>query len=133
MAYDNAMRAKAVHLTVVAVLGLGLASQATAFVQRASACQSILETREDRPDCCDRGASILLQKEGGDCCETVDVSPLAPAAQSSTHSLAQAQVAVVPRPTIRMPAPRAAHEPWRETLERGPPYPPATENIVLLN
>lgn len=127
------MRSTAVHLCVLGVLALGLTSQAAVFVKRASACQSILETREDPPKCCKRGASVLLQKEGGDCCQTVDVSPADPAATLSAHELTPAQVATVPRLAVRVPAPRAAHEPRHDALERGPPYPPATRNIVLLN
>jgi hypothetical protein len=127
------MRSVAVRLAVLSVLALGLAAQATVFVQRASACQSILETKAERPKCCNRGASVLLQKEGGDCCQSVDVDPADPAAISSGPEVALAYVTISASPVLRLPAPQAAHEPWRAALERGPPYPPATKNIVLLN
>jgi hypothetical protein len=127
------MRRGYTRWSVLALLALGLGLQGTAFVERASACHSILEAA-DPSGCCKRPGPIVLQKEGGDCCQTLDVSPADPAGSSSRlDETAPAHVAVAPRPVLRLPAPRAVHVPWRAALERGPPYPPATQNIVLLN
>jgi hypothetical protein len=132
-AYPWGMRSALVRLSVLAILALGLGFEGVAFADRASSCVSLWELSPEPPPCCQRRAPVRILEEGGDCCQTLDVNPADPAAMAEAHEVAATPAVALPAGVRRLPAPRAAYEPWREALERGPPYPPATENIVLLN